>query len=389
MDEARFLHLARPIMSLPTAPYHEHFVWRAVRDFASRRPRLEVSDDRTGNLLLCYDGRRKKKNDREEYLITTAHMDHPGLAFKERLSDREFAFERMGGFSSSLARRAGVRIYHLEDSPGQRGIKGVVAGELGGTEERPAAYRVHVESPSQAARVGPGSFAMWDLRTWNLRGRRLHCRACDDLGGVAVGLAFLDELNRRRAPVKAGLLLTRAEEVGFAGMVGAVDAHFLDSKALYINIECSSILAGAVMGAGPVIRVGDRMWTFNPHLTAGLVEVARQLTTKEAGFRYQRKLMDSGSCEATVLMGNGFRTGAVALPLGNYHNTGEKRLSPEIIHLDDALNMVDLLVHLSRYPGGCAASLRASTEALDKSFADRFKHQKPRLLANPPTMGSA
>lgn len=388
MDEARFLHLARPVMSLPTTSYHEHFVWRAVRDFASGRPRLEVTADRSGNLLLCYDGRRENKCE-AEYLITTAHMDHPGLGFNERLSDREFSFERLGGFSPSLARKAAVRIYNLEGPPEQRGIKGAVVGILGEDEDRPTAYRVRVESPTRATRVGPGSFAMWDLKTWNLRGRRLYCRACDDLGGVAVGLAFLDELSRRRAPIKAGLLLTRAEEVGFAGMVGAVDAHFLDSHALYINIECSSILAGAVMGAGPVIRVGDRMWTFDPHITAGLVEVARQLATKGRGFRFQRKLMDSGSCEATVLMGTGFRTGAVALPLGNYHNTGEKRLAPEVIHLDDALNLVDLLVHLARYPGGCAAALRASTEGLDKSLADRFKHQKPRLLANPPSLESA
>jgi putative aminopeptidase FrvX len=394
MDEARFLHLARPIMSLPTASYHEHFVWRAVRDFASRRIRLEISADILGNLLLCYDGRRGSQKGEGECLIVTAHMDHPGLGFKEHLPDEEhlpdgeFVFERLGGFSPSLAREAAVRIYTLEAPPGQRGIKGVVVGEFGGDGDRPAAYRVRVESPPLAARIGPGSFAMWDLKTWNLRGRRLHCRACDDLGGVAVGLAFLDELSRRRAPVKAGLLLTRAEEVGFAGMVGAVDAGFLDENALYINIECSSILAGAVMGAGPVIRVGDRMWTFDPHITAGLVEVARQLATRGGGFRFQRKLMDSGSCEATVLMGTGFRTGAVALPLGNYHNTGEKRLAPEIIHLDDALNLIDLLVHLARYPGGCGAALRASTKALDKSFADRFKHQKPRLLANPPSTGN-
>jgi len=388
MDEARFLHLAQPFMSLPTASYHEHFVWSAARDFASRRTRMEVLTDPLGNLLLFYDGRRGQRN-QAEYLIATAHMDHPGLAFGERLSDREFAFERLGGFSPSLARKAAVRIYSLEGSSRQRGIRGNVIGEFNGDRDRPAAYRVRVESPTQATRIGPGSFAMWNVHTWNLRGRRLHCRACDDLGGVAVGLAFLDELSRRHAPVKAGLLLTRAEEVGFAGMVGAVDAGFLDHEALYINIECSSILAGAILGAGPVIRVGDRMWTFDPHITAGLVEVARQLTTKGESFRFQRKLMDSGSCEATVLMGTGYRTGAVALPLGNYHNTGKKRLAPEIIHLDDALNLVDLLVHLARFPGGCGAALSASTEALDKSFADRFKHQKPRLLANPPSTGNA
>ena len=386
MDIQRFLDFARKIMSLPTAPYHEHFVMQAVRDFAARRKRIELICDSYGNLLLLYDG-RPRQDGPGGYLVATAHLDHPGLAWKEQLSEDEFAFEMLGGTDPRQAERAGVRIYSLDRPHTQRGIKGEVVGILGENETRPAGYRIHVTSPGSAARIGPASFAMWNLRTWTVRARRIHCRACDDLGGVAVGLCLLDELARRKVRTRAGLLLTRAEEVGFAGMLGAVRSGILDSSAFYINIECSSIRAGATLGGGPVVRVGDRMWTFDPHITGGLVQVANRLTDIEPDFRYQRKLMDSGSCEATVLMGAGYRTGAVALPLDNYHNTGANQLAPEVIHLDDVTGLVDLLVHLARHPGGVFQAMEEARSGLDKRLADRFKHQGPRLQHSLPTGG--
>lgn len=40
MDQDAFLALARQFMSLPTAPFHEHWVIAAVEDFAAARPAL-------------------------------------------------------------------------------------------------------------------------------------------------------------------------------------------------------------------------------------------------------------------------------------------------------------------------------------------------------------
>lgn len=386
MDEQLFLDIARPIMSLPTAPFHEHFVVQAIQNFATRCSHIELTSDPLGNLLLLYDGRQKRSS-KDDYLIATAHLDHPGLAWTERLSRQEFAFEKLGGVENALACKSRVRIFSLDLQANQRAIRGEIIGFIEGDEDRPLAFRVRVNSKAEADRLGPDCFAMWDLRAWDQRGRRLHCRACDDLGGVAVGLSYLDELARHRVPVRAGLLLTRAEEVGFGGMTGAVKGKHLDENAFYINIECSSIRAGAVLGQGPVVRVGDFMWVFDPYITGGLVEVARRLIQEQPGFRFQRKLMDSGSCEATVLMSAGYRTGAVALPLDNYHNIGTDKLKPEIIHLDDALNLVDLLVHLAGQPGGVARTVREATVSLNRHFAQRFKHHGPRLK-KPLTSGS-
>lgn len=358
-------------MPLPTAPFHEHYVVQAVRDFAAAWPQIECGEDPSGNLALVYDGRPAGSR-RRDCLVATAHLDHPGLAYRSRMSDRDFAFERLGGVDPVLARGAGVRLYRLGRSPGQRSIKARVT-HVGGEE-----FSIRIPA-GRGDSVGPGSFAMWDVPALRVSGRRIRGRACDDLAGVAVGLAYLDELRRSRAPVRAGLLLTRAEEGGLHGMLAAVRERQLEDRALYVNVECSSIRAGAVLGAGPVLRVGDRLWVFDPEITGGMVAVAEEMVTEDPSFRFQRKLMDAGVCEASVLAHAGFRTGAVALPLGNYHNAGRGRLEPEVVHLDDALGLVDLLVRLARDPGDVSRGFAQTRQRLQRALTQHEGKASSRL----------
>lgn len=373
MDEQRFLSLARQVMTLPTAPFHEHFAMEAVTQFAAARPGIQLRRDPFGNLLLHYN---PKKSRRRPYLIATAHLDHPGLGFPRRLSTREFFFERLGGVDLGLALGSRVRIYDPRCPSGQRARGGRITAHLPAEGERPEGFVVEVNS---GTRLGGQCFAMWDLAPLRQRGHRLYGRACDDLAGATVGLAFLDALFRRGSPARAGLLLTRAEEAGFGGMLAAIRHHCLDSEALYLNIECSSISAGAILGDGPVIRVGDRWWVFDPRVSGGLVALAQELAEADPQLRFQRKLMDGGICEATVLTSAGYRTGAVALPLGNYHNTGEDRLAPEVIHLGDALGLVHLLVHLALQPRGLERAFVAAAEKLDQAMAQRYERTAGRL----------
>ena len=92
-------------------------------------------------------------------------------------------------------------------------------------------------------------------------------------------------------------------------MLAALKETYLDSEALYINIECSSIKAGAQMGSGPIVRVGDRMSIFNPQISAALGASAEELHSSHPSFLYQRKLMDSGSCEATPMVNGDCKRG--------------------------------------------------------------------------------
>ena len=90
--------------------------------------------------------------------------------------------------------------------------------------------------------------------------------------------------------------------------------------------------------------------------------------------------MDGGICEATVLMNAGLQTGAVALPLKNYHNSGKKSLKPEAVHLDDALGLVDLLIHMATIPGGISTAQRAAARELNKEMNKRHRRSAGRLV---------
>ena len=369
-----FLRLAKPLIRTPTAPFHEHFALGIARAFAAERPLIQVLQDHCGNSLLLYDGGGQQDDD--EFIVLTAHLDHPGLVWRASQGPDRALFEILGGVELEQALATGVRLFDLNRPATQRGIPRPIVRTV---EEEGTRYPLVEVDAVPDSLQGPGTFAMWDLPAFRVQGRRLSGRALDDLAGAAVALCVLDALVRQQAPVRLGVLLTRAEEVGFVGMLAALDAGFLPRHALYINIECSSVAAGAVLGAGPIVRVGDRLWVFDPDISGGLAALADELTSQQPSFHYQRKLMDSGACEATPLMQANYRTGAVALPLGNYHNSGPgEQLAPEHIHLDDANGLVRLLVHVAQR--GIGAGLAHSAAALDSMLAGRLAQYRDHLL---------
>lgn len=373
----RFLDLARPLVGSPTAPFHEHYPLEVIGQFVQQRPALGVDRDEHGNLLLLYNGTRKRGQPR---LILTAHLDHPALLWHEQLAAKQHLFGLYGGVNPALLSGASVRIYQRERSRTQRPLKGRIVQVDVPAQGRTSAL-IETQRPLPAQPQIDTTFATWDLPAWRQRGHRLHALACDDLAGAAVGLCFLDALLQRGAKTRAGLLLTRAEEVGFVGILAALQSGLLDPDALYINIECSSIKAGAAMGNGPVVRVGDRLRIFDPGISATLAACADLLKSQRKGFAYQRRLMDAGACEATPLVQAGLQTGAVALPLGNYHNIGEKKLEPECIHIEDACSLVELLVFMAEMDGGPAQALRAAWQALDGDLNRRLQGLRPLLAA--------
>jgi endoglucanase len=372
--ELDFLQFAKPLLRAPTAPFHEHLAFGIAHAFAAARPPIQVLHDRCGNSLLLYDGGSQQEED--EFIVLTAHLDHPGLVWKASQGSGRSLFEILGGVELEKALATGVRLFDLNRPATQRGVPGTIVRTVEAAGTR---YPLLEVAAARDILQGPGTFAMWDLPAFRVRGQRLSGRAIDDLAGAAVALCVLDSLVRQQAPVRLGVLLTRAEEVGFVGMLAALEAGFLPRRARYINIECSSVAAGAVLGAGPILRVGDRLWVFDPDISSGMAALADELATQQPPFRYQRKLMDSGACEATPLMQADYRTGAVALPLGNYHNAGPgAQLAPEYIHLDDANGLVRLLVHVAQR--GIGTGLAHSAVALDSMLASRLAHYRDRLL---------
>ena len=191
----------------------------------------------------------------------------------------------------------------------------------------------------------PGTLGMWDLPAFRVRGDRLHAAAIDDVLGTAVMLATLSELVRRRVRVRVWCAFTRAEEVGFQGVLALLRENKIPKNAVVISVEMSSERPWARVGDGPVVRVGDRATIFDPNVARFLMQVVAQCRKLDSRFRAQRALMDGGTCEATAFAGFSYRTGGLCLPLGNYHNIG-KNLRPraEFVSLDDLERLLQLAV---------------------------------------------
>jgi putative aminopeptidase FrvX len=166
--------------------------------------------------------------------------------------------------------------------------------------------------------------------------------------GCASVLALFDLLTRRRVRRKVLGVFTVAEECGLNGAKHLVTSGGLPKSAHVVAIETSRELPVARMGDGVVIRVGDSRSIFSPAMTQFMMHAAAGLKKADPGFRFQRKLMDGGSCEGTAYHAFGYSCGAACVPLGNYHNRDFRRrkIAAEYVSVGDLVNMVKLFAEM-------------------------------------------
>ena len=139
-------------------------------------------------------------------------------------------------------------------------------------------------------------------------------------------------------------------------------------------------LPGAEIGKGVVIRVGDRLSTFDPAVEYTMTLQAQALERLSEEFRYQRQLMSGGACEASLYVLHGMTVGALALPLGNYHNQGKRRPAEEEISASDLQSMSDLCFALALDPpaGETRGPLKKRLDASTKKKRKRLLAQRLR-----------
>jgi len=287
------LEAAAAIVSQPAVPLVEHLPLAAVERLAAEAG-LPIRRDPVGNLLVGSGVE----------LVLVAHLDHPGFVVEVIEGDVvRLAFR--GGVRAGVAVPGSAVVLHLPgvaDPVGRAVLRTV--DERGGRLSAATAEVVEGEAPV-------GGFAVWDVTSYEVADGRVTARACDDLVGVAAGLAALASVSTGRA----SLLCTRAEEIGWFGALEAVRVGTIPPQATVLSLECSPMLPHAPQGGGVIVRVGDRRSTFDPDLTDVLWQRAGDL-----GIAAQRRLMDGGSCEATVFCARGLRSSGLALPLAGYHN---------------------------------------------------------------------
>lgn len=303
--EAELGEILAALAARPAVAFHEQAVAGWARDWLLARG-IPVEADEYGNLLARVGGRGGPP------LALVAHLDHPGV----HLTPDGRAMLAGGVAASALAGRVPVRLI---------GPRGEQRAWLEGYDEQTRRFARVEPPPPRGARFG-----VWDLPDFVAADGRWTLRAADDLAGVAAILWTLTHAPRRRRPLLG--VLTRAEEVGLVGATLLAQSGVLPTDALVISLEASRELPGAHSGAGPVIRVGDRTATFHPAGEALLAQAAARLAERAPAFRYQRQLMSGGTCEATAFTAFGYQTGALAVPLGNYHNVDAAgRLAAEYI----------------------------------------------------------
>ncbi|MBL1275280.1 MAG: hypothetical protein COB30_004265 [Ectothiorhodospiraceae bacterium] len=359
MLTAKRLSQLHDILRQPAAPFCEQHVARCVSNMLDQAG-VPHFHDPFGNLVVgvasetAYRQRLQKRDD-EPVRIFIAHMDHPGFHGVRWLAENRLKIKWHGG--SPLKHLSGAQLW-LADAE-QR----LTTGKLTATLRKPQLLKAgwaidHAEvviHPSVHSKKGislkqqyPGKKAQQLFGSFSFRsdvwmsGKRLYTRAADDLVGVFAIVSTAIDLHRRKDAPFIGLL-TRAEEVGFVGAVSHFDLGWMQAARrplVCVSLEASRTLPGAIVGKGPVVRLGDRRTPFD----SGALQVLTALAEKTLPGRYQRRLMDGGACEATAATAWGLPTVGITLPLGNYHNQGfeggqdcpkPEGPAPEFVHLDD------------------------------------------------------
>ncbi len=371
MKRAELKGILRRILTKPTAPFREECVAAEIIRFC-REEGLEARPDPHGNLIAIY---RPKKGLRKGRIGFVAHMDHPGfeiIASEGRTARAAWT----GGVLRKFFRNAAVNVHH------DGGVKGRVVR----TTPRPNLPKFVSEMDLRMDRPVPvGAFGQWDLTPFEMQGNLIVTRAADDLCSVAAELALLRELKRAGVRHEIWLIFTRAEENGFTGALAMLGSGVLPKDLPLISLETSKFLPGAKQGGGPVIRLGDRALTYSPDLLRYMETAAGNAKKRVKTFRFQRRVMDGGTCEATAFLAKGHTAAGIAFPLGNYHNMGDLPdengrpvLRAETVDIRDVQNGVELMLDMANGLSELPRALDAIAKSLDRRNKPDFKRLKEK-----------
>lgn len=319
-------NILKRILSKPTAPFHEYHVRAEIEALLKNCPHVKLKRDKFGNLLATY--RNGKSKSRPTWVLG-AHMDHP--AFVRVPGGKKSEFEFLGGVAKPEVEA------------------GLAAGLRGKAQ---------------------GAIATWKFPV-KITHTRIEATACDDLIGCAILVATLWELGTLGISTTFHATFTRAEEVGFLGAWHLAQKWPFGKDDVFLSIETSRPVNGAVMGGGPIVRVGDRLSIFDSEGCAVLMT-----TAKEQGIRVQRCLLDAGACEASAMQAAGHRSCGVSVPLANYHNlAADRSIAPEHVMMSDVRATIDLLKALvaTRHDGIGERTIRERVEMRSEEYAPYLK----------------
>jgi putative aminopeptidase FrvX len=337
------------LAACPTAPCHEGHVRACILEQLAGLPHVTTRLDEFGNLHAVYE---QEAAGREPFRLV-AHMDHPAFVVHRDGYRTELHFA--GGVDEKYFSGKTIIFHHHED---RRPLGRAAITRVDFSEE---AKRVEIDSaiPAEAR------FAVWDLPSPRCTKQLFISPACDDLAQAATMLALLRRLALGGARAHVHALFSRAEEIGFAGSFAALKSKDPMTPMITLSLETSQAKGFARVGAGPIVRVGDRLSTFDAKTTHWLETGFRELVKTAPQTIYQRLLMGGGTCEASVFHRTDLPTGALCVALNNYHNMGPgTAIRSESISLRDWQGLYDFLFFL--------ATEATTRQEADEAVASRF-----------------
>jgi putative aminopeptidase FrvX len=342
--EHRALEILEGLAAQPAAPFFEDKPAHFILGILAKLEGVDTKRDQFGNIIARY--RRIGPNaEARPPIAFVAHMDHPGFEiFLDRGQDGIYTARALGRVpEASLMKPVPVLVLTPD---GER-----LPATLEPMDQSSAAQGdriVGVRLQSEVEFSLPAA-VIFDLPDFSLVGDTIHMRAADDLAGCASILAALERLVAGEVETDFYAVFTRAEEGGLFGARLMAEAGTLPQDTLVVSVETSSIIPGVTQGEGPIIRTGDRAYTFDSDAEQ-VFHVARSvILQRDPDFKTQRHLMSAGGCEATAFAVFDYTVTGLAYPLGNWHNATTSIPDPdggvgsENISLSDYLGGVELI----------------------------------------------
>lgn len=350
--------LLEKLLSIPTAPFREQKILKFLDDTLNKHNVPHFADP-IGNIVVGakdkrdYQGRLKRNP--SPLFLFIAHTDHPGFQGEGWAGQRDLKVKWYGGSPNKHLKGAPVWV-SSDSTPMLPGILSKVSLNKRGSAIANAVVRLDKNARKTLGDTSPqklyGGFRFREP-VWR-KNKIFYTKAADDLVGSFAILTLALQKTRKNF---LGLF-TRAEEMGFIGTLEHLKLGWINNprrKVICVSLETSRQLPGAIVGKGPIVRLGDRATVFDPRGIEHLTHLAR----KTLGKKFQRRIMDGGTCEGTAANAHGFPTMALSIPLGNYHNQsfeggpdsrGPLGPAPEFVHLGDVAGMIRLCTALLDRP---------------------------------------
>ena len=352
----RALDILEALAQNPAAPFHEAAVAEHILSVLGTMDGVDYRRDEFGNIIARYIApsiAALPESEREPPIAFVAHMDHPGYeivrpadASDDESGGKTYIAQALGGVPvASMTKRTPAFVLMPDGERISAEIQPLDADstEDGGGERLAS---VHVKSEAELGLPAP---VVFDLPDFTIEDGMIRMRAADDLAGCGAILCALEQLATSGAEADFYAVFTRAEEGGLFGARLMAEAGTLPKNTLVVSVESSPIIPGVKQGDGPVIRTGDRAYTFDAEAEQVLIAAQHELQSRDKDFQAQRQLMSGGGCEATAFAVFDYTVTGLAFPLGNWHNATTTIADPdggvdsEYISVSDYLGGVALM----------------------------------------------